>query len=329
MNRKILIAVLVSALAALACGLPSLSSPTPTAPESFPTFTPGPTNTPPVALPPPPTSAPLPTTPADNPSGPTPTNPPGGGLTLAMLKSATYHAPYFNRTITLANGAYSESSYSVRLLDTFALGDLTGDGKAEAAVILAESGGGSGTFESLVVMEFKNGAAYQTGEAQLGDRVAVQSIDISQNVVHLSLLVHGPNDGLCCPSLAETQNYWLFGTNLFLMKVTTTAEDTERMITITKPSHWTTETNPFTVSGSITVLPFENTLAARIYRIDGTKINDSEVTVAASGGTAGTFSKSFDLSSAGVTDWVIIQFVDTSAADGSVIAMGSVILRAR
>jgi hypothetical protein len=44
-------------------------------------------------------------------------------------------------------------------------------------------------------------------------------------------------------------------------------------------------------------------------------------------GITGTFSHDFNLSSAGITDWVIIQFVDVSAADGSTIALGSVILK--
>ena len=43
---------------------------------------------------------------------------------------------------------------------------------------------------------------------------------------------------------------------------------------------------------------------------------------------AGTFSHDFNLSSAGLTDWIIIQFVDVSAADGSTIALASVILKA-
>ncbi len=333
MNRKFLFPLLALALAALACNLPFVAgtAPTPTGPSTLETATAGPTNTPPVALPPTSTTAPLPTVPTDTPSGPTPTTPAGIELTMNLLENASYHAPFYNRDIRLKNGVYSEGSpttYSVQLLDKVAYGDMTGDGKPEAAVILAESAGGTGTFESLIIMEYKNGTPFQTGEAMLGDRVAVRSVDISQNVAHLSLLVQGPTDAMCCPSLPETQNYWLFGTKLFLMKVTTTVDNTERKITIDKPGHWTTQTNPFTVSGSVTVLPFENTLATHIYRIDGTKVNDSQVMVSPTTGTAGFFSQEFNLSSAGITDWVIIQFVDTSEADGSIIAMGSVILRA-
>lgn len=332
MNRNLLFPLLALALVAVACNLPSLTAITPTLPLPAATTPAGLTNTPPVPLLPTPTGSPPPSFPTDTPSGPTPTTPAGSRLTPDALRNATYHAPSYDRTIKLVNGVYSEGSgtvtYSVRMLNVFALGDLTGDGKAEAAVILAENGGGSGTFISIVIMEDKPGGPYQTGEADLGDRVLVKAIDISQNVVHLDLIVHAPDDPSCCPSLPEKQNYWLFGSKLTLMRVTSTVGETERVITINNPGHWSTQTNPFTVSGSVTVLPFENTLATHIYRVDGTKVDDSNVTVTPTTGTAGTFSQTFDLSSAGITDWVIIQFVDVSAADGSIIAMGSVILKA-
>ena len=178
-------------------------------------------------------------------------------------------------------------------------------------------------------MEYKNGEAHQTGEAQLGDRPQVKSVDISQGVVHLDMDVVGPGDASCCPSLPEKQNYWLFGTKLTLMRLTTTVSDTERVITINEPSHWSTVNNPFTISGSVSVLPFENTLGYRLLLTDGTKVNEGSLMVTPTTGTAGTFTKDFDLSSAGITDWIIVQLFDVSAADGSTIALNSVILKAR
>ncbi len=333
MKRKLISPVLVLVLALSACNLPSKATETPTLPVPVATTSPAPTNTAPVPLPPT-VAVPTPTTPTatTGPNVPTPTNQPGGGLTLDMLKNANYHAPFFNRNIKLTNGVFQEGSpatYSVQMAGTVAFGDMTGDGKPEAAVILAESGGGSGVFESLVIMEFKNGAPYQTGEAELGDRFQVRTVDISLGVAHLDMLVPGPTDPACCPSLPEKQNYWLFGSKLTLMRLTTTLSDAERIITITSPEHWTTVNNPFTITGNVTVLPFENTLAYKIFRTDGTQVNDGSVTVTPTTGTAGTFSQSFNLSSAGITDWVIIQFSDTSAADGSFIALNSVILKAR
>ena len=79
---------------------------------------------------------------------------------------------FTHRTIKLVNGAYSEGSdpvtYSVQMLGAYAFGDLNGDGKADAAVILAENGGGSGTFESLIVMVNQAGAPHQVGAGPTG-----------------------------------------------------------------------------------------------------------------------------------------------------------------
>ena len=326
MTRKIFFPILALALAALACNLPFATTPTPTLPIPVPPLPTGTVQFPPTLTF---TTAPFTTAPTDT---SIPYTPVPGGLTLDMLKNATYHAPSFARTITLVNGAYSEGSnpvtYSVQLLGIYALGDLNGDGKDDAAVILAENGGGSGVFESLVIMVNQAGAPHQVGAAQLGDRVKINSVDISSAVVHLDMLVQGPSDALCCPSLPEKQNYWLVGSALWLMRLTTTVNATERIINVDSPGQWSSLSNPFTITGSVTVLPFENTLAYHLYKINGTLVNESTLTVTPTTGTAGSFSQTFNLSSAGITDWVIIQFVDTSAADGSTISLGSVILKA-
>jgi len=318
MFRKFIFPILVLALAILACNIQT-AAPTPT-PVVIPVTTASPE----------PTSTPVtPSVITATPVGPTVVP---GSLTLDMLRNATYTTPYFLRTVKLVNGSYSEGSgatfYSVQMLDVYAFGDLDGDGKVDAAVILAENQGGSGVFESVVAVINQGGTPHQASQAQLGDRVLVNSIDISSGVIHLDLVVQGPTDPMCCPSVPQKQNYWLIGSRLWLMRLTSTTGGTEHLINVDTPAIWSTVSNPFTVSGSMTVLPFENTLAYHIYLIDGTKVNESPFTVTPSVGITGTFSHDFNLSSAGITDWVIIQFVDVSAADGSTIALGSVILKA-
>jgi len=248
-----------------------------------------------------------------------------------MLRNGTYFAPVYGRTVTLINGAYSENTssgvYTVQMLEVQAFGDLNGDGVGDAAIILVENDGGSGQFESVIAVYNKGGAPVQAGQSQLGDRVQVSSMDISSGVIHLNMLVQGPNDPMCCPSLAEKQSYWMIAGHLWLMRVTTTNNGAERSININTPANWADVTNPFTVTGAVPISPFENTLAYHIYLPDGTKVNDSSLLVNSSGmGTPGTFSQSYNLSMAGITGYVILQFVDASAADGSTQAMGSVLV---
>ncbi len=328
MNRKIILPLLAIMLAVVACTLrpvqPTSTIPIPAASTDT-SLPPAPTLT--VAAPA--TEIPLPPAPTST-IAPAPSVP--GGLTMDMLKNGTYHTPAYDRTVKLVNGSYSDgsgaSAFSVQMLGVFAFGDLNGDGKADAAVLLAESGGGSGEFESVIAVLNQGSAPHQASQAQLGDRVQIKSVDISSGVIHLDMLVQGPNDPMCCPSLPQKQNYWLIDNRLWLMRVNSTIGGTQHIIVVETPAIWASVSNPFTVKGSLTVLPFENTLAYRIYTTDGTKINESSLTVTPSEGTAGTFSHDFNLSSAGITDWVIIQFVDVSAADGSTIALGSVILKA-
>lgn len=315
MNRKLIFPVLALMLVIMACSVQINT-----------------TNPPPVSitdtLVPPITVTKTPTLPSLTPS---PLPPSGPELSLDSLRNATYYAPFYERTVTLVNGSYSEGSgataYSVQMLDVYALGDLNGDGKFDAAVILTENGGGSGVFESVVAVINLGGAPHQTGQVQLGDRVLVNSADISSGVIHLNMIVQGPNDPLCCPSQAEVQSFWLLGNNLWLMRVTSGPTGIERSINITYPSNWVDVTNPFMVNGDVPISPFENTLSYAIYLLDGTKVNESSLMVSSAGmGTPGTFSQIFNLSSAGITDLVVIQFKDLSAADGSILALGSVVV---
>jgi Immunoglobulin-like domain of bacterial spore germination len=331
LNRKILLPLFALALASMACNLQATPAPTQTPTAAVPA-----TDT---ALPPALTDTPLPPAIAsDTPLPPTPTltsapvTPAAAGLTLDQLKNGTYKTPVYGHTVTLVNGSYSEGSganaFSVQMLGVYGFGDLNGDGKADAAIILSENGGGTGQFESVIAVTDQSGLPHQQSLAQLGDRLQIKSVEISSGVIHLDLLVQGPSDPMCCPSLAQKQNYWLIDNRLWLMRVTSTIGGTAHLINVDSPAIWTTVSNPFTVSGSLSVLPFENTLAYKIYTTDGTKVNESSLSVTPTTGTAGTFAHTFNLSAAGISNWVIIQFIDTSAADGSTISLGSVILKA-
>ena len=308
MNRLIFLPLFALALAAMVCQI------------QF--DTPIPASTTPAAS----TNTPLPPVTTDTPIPPTPS-----GLTMDMLKNGTYHAPVYDQTVTLVNGAYSNGSstdpYSVQMLDTVAYGDLNGDGIDDAAIILVENGGGSGEFESVVAVLDAGGAPSPAGQAQLGDRVKINSMTISSGTIALEMLVQGPNDGMCCPTQPETQSYRMVGNALWLTRLTSrTSDNQEHSVTIKTPADGGSVTNPFTVSGGVTIAPFENTLAYRVFLPDGTKVNESTLMVDSGGvsGGPGTFSQNFDLSNAGITDPVFFQFLDLSAADGSTLALDSI-----
>lgn len=135
-------------------------------------------------------------------------------LTPAVLTNMTYQTDLLPAgEVTLVDGAYSEpaapgsaSMNQVTLLPSpIAYGVLNGNWSA--AVLLAESGGGSGTFVNLAVVEDVNGAPTNTGVALLGDRVQVNNMAIVEEMIYIDMLVAGPEDPACCPSQAVQRVY--------------------------------------------------------------------------------------------------------------------------
>ena len=144
------------------------------------------------------------------------------GISVDDLKNATYHVINYDRTVTLKDGYYKEkipgmeSGIEVNIYneDAIAFGDLNGDGKNEVALILRETAGGSGAWRDLIVMENHNGTLTQIAGVDLGDRIEVKSIAIQGKIIALDTLIHGPNDGLCCPTVHRIQKYRLVGSTL-------------------------------------------------------------------------------------------------------------------
>ncbi len=123
----------------------------------------------------------------------------------------------------LVNGKWSgsppdaESSLSptLKLVREFvARGDLDGDGREEAVVVLHHWTGGSGVFVHLAVVTQRNGKAMNVATALLGDRIRVSSLRIDQQSIVADLVVAGPNDPSCCPSLQQRRSWKLKGDKL-------------------------------------------------------------------------------------------------------------------
>jgi uncharacterized protein (DUF697 family) len=273
------------------------------------------------------------------PSAPTAVPLPQATLTAALqpvteeaVLNGTYTIQDGKQTVQLANGKYESgngSDYVVATVDPpVTFGDLNGDGVTDAVAVLAENYGGSGTFLTLVpVLAAPEGASPQKG-ISLGDRVQVQSVSISGGTVSVSLLAQGPNDPMCCPSQAQTRTYeYLQGTGMVLMSVTSqTANGLTRTIIINTPAAGSDVTSPMPLSGSVTIAPFENNLVVKLYDASGTQISASPLPVtAAEMGGPGTFSTSVDLAAASVPAGMVrVEVVDTSPADGSILALAAV-----
>jgi uncharacterized membrane protein len=150
------------------------------------------------------------------------TTPGSMALTIDHLKKATYRG-ILDDPVTLVEGRYEGEPFEpgassrpvVRLVPGMvSTGDLTGDGKDEAVVVLAHNSGGSGVFMYLAVMQQTRGGPDNIATVHLGDRVKVIDIEISDGKIRLQLVQHGPKDPMCCPTLQVNREWSLHGNQL-------------------------------------------------------------------------------------------------------------------
>ena len=106
--------------------------------------------------------------------------------------------------VRLANGQWSAEDeggrQTLELGKDRAHGDLDGDGREDAAVVLMGSGGGSGVFVDLAIVLDRSGVPVHAASAPLGDRVQVHGVSIEGSEVVVDVTQHGPGDPACCPT---------------------------------------------------------------------------------------------------------------------------------
>ena len=161
----------------------------------------------------------LPLTPTPVPPAPPPTATPvpPAELDLTALKNATYAGIYPGQEVTLTDGLYEGEPFveggasrpTVTFIEPYALGDLNADGLDDAAVLLVENSGGSGSFVYLAAVVNEDGQPANVATELLGDRAQVQSLDIADGTLTVEMVTHGPNDPMCCPSLKVLDTYEL------------------------------------------------------------------------------------------------------------------------
>jgi hypothetical protein len=113
--------------------------------------------------------------------------------------------------VPLSDGKWTdpEGGSSFVLLPLHAIGDLNGDGSADAAAILVESSGGTGSFYYLFAIMNRDGKPVQIGEPEwLGDRTIVQRLTIDRKgIIAIRMITHKDDDPSCCPTLKIDDRY--------------------------------------------------------------------------------------------------------------------------
>ena len=146
-------------------------------------------------------------------------------LTLEQLHNGQYYLPLLGDEETpirfhegqgsIKYGAGATQQVQAGLVgDLVAFGDLDGDQVADAAAVVFIDPGGSGTFIHLLAIHGREGAPFQAGREFLGDRVRVDSITIRGGRIFVTMIAHGPGDGMCCPSTRIRRAFTLHGRRL-------------------------------------------------------------------------------------------------------------------
>ncbi len=135
-------------------------------------------------------------------------------LSQEGLANATYQVEFTTSgAAPLKDGVYSEPAApgsaeqtTVRLTDSIAYG-LLPDGQTAAAVILATSTGGSGTFYQLGLVADADGQPINIANTFLGDRIIVHSLAFEEGKIVVELTRQGPDDPMCCPTQRMLEVY--------------------------------------------------------------------------------------------------------------------------
>jgi hypothetical protein len=254
------------------------------------------------------------------------------GLTLDRLNSGSYMVPIYNRVIHLVDGKFeggSGADYLMAMLlqDKAAFGDLNQDGQPDAAVFLAENGGGSGVFVSLMVVYNQSGQVAQGGTVPIDDRPRITAVSIRSGQVWVEATIHGPGDVMAAPTLGVVEVFQPSGEQLNLVKLSSkTPSGGERSITIESPVSGSEVTHRVRVVGKMPIAPFENTLTYRVYDQAGKQLVVGSLAVSAQepGGPA-VIDQTLDLSAIPAGP-MRLELAEMSAANGTKLALDSLTL---
>lgn len=150
----------------------------------------------------------------------TPATVPVSAVQTTDYKNATYTID--GQSVTLVNGSAEVAAApgsASKIVTTYfgndATGDLNDDGIPDAAFILTQDSGGSGTFY-YVVAALKTGTGYKgTNAVLLGDRIAPQSTQIQNGEIIVNYADRAPGEPMTtAPSVGESMHLKVNGTTL-------------------------------------------------------------------------------------------------------------------
>ena len=198
-------------------------------------------------------------------------------------------------------------------------------------LLIAESMGGTGVFYSVTAMVSENGSFHQTNSGSVDDRPIIHSIEIVDGEIVLNVNVHGPNDAMVDPTLNVMKTYRLYNGKMTLWRQTQLLADGKvRSIDIESPVDYSEVSGDVVLKGSMPFAPFENTLLLQIYGENTfTTLTNSLMVTSADAGMPATINTTIPINMFKSGELVRIQLVEVSMADGSPMAIDTIVIRVR
>jgi hypothetical protein len=106
----------------------------------------------------------------------------------------------------------SGSYWSIHLNDepqAYTVADFDRNGGNDVAVVIGASGGGSGYFYYLAIFANENDTLTYLTSVQLGDRIKVNKISYSTEVIYADIITQGPGEPMCCGTMPQTLKFKL------------------------------------------------------------------------------------------------------------------------
>ena len=261
--------------------------------------------------------------------------PPVSALTEETLLNIQYFSPMLQVPVQLVNGEFSGVVDGVELnakvRPEIAFGDLNRDGIDDAALLLSENTGGSGIFVSLIVIYSQGDHFQQAPAVMIDDRPVINLFTLENGSVNVTGLIHGPNDPMVDPTTTFSAEYRLFGGRLVQAHFASSFGGGDaHVILITMPIDGEEISGTLRLAGNMPIGPFENNLALTITDPAGNELmHEGFMVQAADMGAPATFDNSINLPAVNAETELLVTLSELSMADGTPIAVDSVVIKVK
>jgi hypothetical protein len=101
--------------------------------------------------------------------------------------------------------------------ERYTIADFNNDGLDDVAIIIWQTGGGSGGFSNLTIFINDNGKLKYLTSKEIGDRIEINEISYNSGVINADIITQGPNEPLCCGTMPANLKFKIIDSKLVVV----------------------------------------------------------------------------------------------------------------